>query len=86
MVTLPRKRARKRGRVASAPFPPPPSGGDPPKLVNRLQSPAALANRRSMSAPPIGFLNARLVDPERETETRGGLLAMDGVIAAVARR
>ncbi len=54
--------------------------------MNRLQSPAALTNRRSMSAPPIGFLNARLVDPERETETRGGLLAMDGVIAAVARR
>ncbi len=36
-----------------------------------------------MSAPPIAFLNARLVDPERETETRGGLLAMDGVIAGV---
>ena len=36
-----------------------------------------------MSAPPIALLNARLVDPERETETRGGLLVMDGVIAGV---
>ncbi len=36
-----------------------------------------------MSAPPIAFLNARLVDPERETETRGGLLVIDGVIAGV---
>ncbi len=36
-----------------------------------------------MSAPPIALINARLVDPERETETRGGLLARDGVIASV---
>jgi dihydroorotase len=36
-----------------------------------------------MSAPPIALLNARLVDPERETERRGGLLAIDGVIAGV---
>ena len=36
-----------------------------------------------MSVTPIALVNARLVDPERETETRGGLLAMDGVIAAV---
>ena len=36
-----------------------------------------------MSAPPIALLNARLVDPEREAETRGGLLAMDGLIAGV---
>ncbi len=36
-----------------------------------------------MSAPPIALLNARLVDPSRETETRGGLLAIDGVIAGV---
>ena len=35
------------------------------------------------SVPPIAFLNARLVDPERETETRGGLIAIDGVIAGV---
>jgi dihydroorotase len=35
------------------------------------------------AAPPIVLLNARLVDPERETESRGGLLALDGVIAAV---
>ena len=26
------------------------------------------------SAPPIAFLNARLVDPVQETETRGGLI------------
>ena len=32
---------------------------------------------------PIALLNARLVDPERETETRGGLIAMDGLIAGV---
>ena len=36
-----------------------------------------------MSTPPIALLNARLVDPARETETRGGLLAVDGVIAGV---
>jgi len=37
-----------------------------------------------MSFPqPIALLNARLVDPERETETRGGLLVLDGVIAGV---
>ncbi len=35
------------------------------------------------SSPPIALLNARLVDPERETETRGGLIAIDGVIAGV---
>jgi dihydroorotase len=35
------------------------------------------------SAPPIALLNARLVDPERETETRGGLFAVDGVITGV---
>src|SRR5579871_5859259 len=34
-------------------------------------------------APPIALLNARLIDPVRETETRGGLLAIDGVIAGV---
>ena len=34
-----------------------------------------------MSARPIAFLNARLVDPSRETESRGGLLVQDGVIA-----
>ena len=34
-------------------------------------------------SPPIALLNARLVDPERETETRGGLIAIDGVIAGV---
>src|SRR5271157_4301654 len=38
-----------------------------------------------MSAPPIAFLNARLIDPERGTETLGGLLARDGVIAGVGR-
>ncbi len=36
-----------------------------------------------MSHQPIALLNARLVDPERETETRGGLLITDGVISAV---
>jgi dihydroorotase len=35
------------------------------------------------SEPPIALLNARLVDPVRETEMRGGLLAIDGVIAGV---
>jgi dihydroorotase len=34
-------------------------------------------------AQPIALLNARLVDPERETETRGGLIAIDGLIAGV---
>ena len=34
-------------------------------------------------SPPIALLNARLVDPERETETRGGLIAIDGLIAGV---
>jgi len=36
-----------------------------------------------MSDRPIAFVNARLIDPERETETRGGLLARDGAVAAV---
>jgi dihydroorotase len=35
------------------------------------------------SPQPIALLNARLVDPERETETRGGLIAIDGLIAGV---
>ena len=35
------------------------------------------------SAQPIALLNARLVDPERLTETRGGLIAIDGLIAGV---
>jgi dihydroorotase len=35
------------------------------------------------AAPPIALLNARLVDPERETETRGGLIVIDGLIAGV---
>ena len=36
-----------------------------------------------MSAPPVAFLNARLVDPERDAEFRGGLMVRDGRIAAV---
>ena len=35
------------------------------------------------SAPPIAFLNARLIDPVQETETRGGLIVIDGIIAGV---
>jgi dihydroorotase len=35
------------------------------------------------SAPPIAFLNARLIDPVQETETRGGLIVIDGMIAGV---
>jgi dihydroorotase len=35
------------------------------------------------SAQPIALLNARLVDPERESETRGGLIVIDGLIAGV---
>jgi dihydroorotase len=35
------------------------------------------------SAPPIAFVNARLVDPVQESETRGGLIVVDGVIAGV---
>src|SRR6202030_2411233 len=35
------------------------------------------------SAPPIAFVNARLIDPVQETETRGGLIVVDGVIAGV---
>jgi dihydroorotase len=35
------------------------------------------------SAPPIAFVNARLIDPVQETETRGGLFILDGVIAGV---
>ena len=37
-----------------------------------------------MPAPrPIALLNARLVDPLRESEERGGLLVVDGLIAGV---
>src|ERR1700691_339245 len=35
------------------------------------------------SVPPIAFLDARLIDPVRETETRGGVIVVDGVIAGV---
>src|SRR5580692_11372992 len=35
------------------------------------------------SAPPIAFVNARLIDPVQEIETRGGLIVIDGVIAGV---
>jgi dihydroorotase len=35
------------------------------------------------SAPPIAFLNARLVDPVQETEIRGGLIVIEGAIAGV---
>src|SRR5271169_4866511 len=35
------------------------------------------------SVPPIAFVNARLIDPVQETETRGGLIVIDGVIAGV---
>ncbi len=36
-----------------------------------------------LSTPPIAFVNARLIDPVQETETRGGLIAIDGLIAGV---
>ena len=35
------------------------------------------------SYPPIAFVNARLIDPVAGTETRGGLLVIDGIIADV---
>src|SRR5580700_9326988 len=35
------------------------------------------------SPPPIAFLDARLIDPVQETETRGGLVVIDGVVAGV---
>jgi len=38
------------------------------------------------SAPPIAFLNARLIDPLQETETRGGLIVIEGVIAGVGSK
>src|ERR1700728_2992274 len=38
------------------------------------------------SAPPIAFVNARLIDPVQETETRGGLIVIDGVIAGVGAK
>ena len=49
----------------------------------RPQAPLANHPRLMPSAPPIAFINARLVDPVQETETRGGLIAIDGVIAGV---
>ena len=33
------------------------------------------------TGPPIAFVNARLIDPVQETETRGGLIVIDGIIA-----
>jgi dihydroorotase len=33
--------------------------------------------------PPIALLNARLIDPAAGTETRGGLIVLDGLIAGV---
>ncbi|HLX99278.1 MAG TPA: dihydroorotase [Roseiarcus sp.] len=38
------------------------------------------------SAPPIAFLNARLIDPVQETESRGGLVVIEGVIAGVGSK
>ena len=38
------------------------------------------------SGPPIAFVNARLIDPVQETETRGGLIVIDGVIAGVGAK
>ena len=38
------------------------------------------------SSSPIAFLNARLVDPVQETETRGGLVVIEGVIAGVGSK
>src|ERR1700683_827874 len=35
------------------------------------------------SHPPIACVSARLIDPVQETETRGGLIVIDGVIAGV---
>jgi dihydroorotase len=49
-----------------------------------LPSGPPLSKRRPVpSVQPIALLNARLIDPERETETRGGLIAIDGLIAGV---
>ena len=44
-----------------------------------------LSIRKSLvvAHPPIALINARLVDPAHETETRGGVLAVDGLIAGV---
>ena len=49
----------------------------------RLQTAASNQQRLMPSAPPIAFVNARLVDPVQETETRGGLIVIDGVIDGV---
>ena len=35
------------------------------------------------AAPPLAFVNARLVDPEAGTESFGGVLVRHGVIAAL---
>ncbi|MGA8171374.1 MAG: dihydroorotase, partial [Methylocystis sp.] len=37
----------------------------------------------SPAIPPLILVNARLVDPESGTETRGGLLIVDGRIADI---
>jgi dihydroorotase len=49
----------------------------------RLQTPVSNQRLLMLSAPPIAFVNARLVDPVQETETGGGLIVIDGVIAGV---
>ena len=45
-----------------------------------MRSLGLIANhgRLMPSAPPIAFINARLVDPVHETEMRGGLIVVDG--------
>src|SRR5208282_1261822 len=58
----------------------------PQRIALRSQAPAGNHRRPMPSAPPIAFVNARLVDPVQETETRGGLVVIDGVIAGVGAK
>jgi dihydroorotase len=62
-------RRRPRRRVTGAPL--------------RLRAPAGSQAGPMPSVSPIAFLNARLIDPVQETETRGGLIVIDGIIAGV---
>src|SRR5271167_205421 len=55
-----------------------------PNLHPPCHLPAARLSASLVSMPrPLALVNARLIDPVRETETQGGLIVIEGIIAGV---